>query len=436
MENLKKLNRTQDGTSVIHSSHPRGKTTEKGQAILIIALSIIVLMGFAALAIDGARLYSERRAAQNAADAAVLSAALTKCTNGNIVSAAQQIAASNGYNNDGVKNIVVVNNPPLSGTYSGNTKYIEVIITTKVDPGFAVFFHPDPFELVGRAVSHCNINTSGGTTAGTPYGNAIVTTSPHECSAMLLGGNGDITVTNGGVFVNSDCTGGNPAVKLGGNGDLIANPINVVGGVKTGGNGTLSQAPTKVSPITTYWDVPVPDKPSGTCTSFKAGKSAVTINPGLYCGIDLSSDGDVTLNPGIYYIQSGGFKMSGNGSLTAHNVLIYIAPGGGDFSITANGSMDITAPTSGPYKGLAIYANDGKKNLVDMSGNGNMLATGTIYAPNSRVKITGNGSNTTLTAQIVSDTIEVGGNGNITINYDGSQFYVPPSAIGQISLDE
>jgi len=417
-----------------NSHHLPGKASERGQAIVMIAIMLVVILGFTALAVDGGRLYSERRAAQNAADASVLSAALTKCTNGNITAAAQQIAAANGYNNDGVRNIVTVNNPPLSGTYANNVKYVEVIIETKVDPGFAFFFHPEPFSLNGRAVSHCNISASSGSTAGTPYNNAIVTTSEHECSAVLLGGNGDITVTGGGVFINSDCTGGNPALKLGGNGGLIAHPINLVGGYKEGGGGKLSEAPTKVSPITDYWDVPIPAKPAGTCTNFKAGKSNVTLNPGLYCGMDISSSGNVTLNPGVYYIQSGGFKMSGDGSVTGNGVFIYVD--GGSFAVTANGNFVLTAPTSGDYKGLALYVDDAKKNLVDMSGNGNMTVTGTIYAPHSRVKITGNGSNQTITAQIVSDTLEVGGNGNITINYDATKFYVPPASAASISLDE
>ena len=411
-----------------------GKSSERGQAIVMIAIMIVVILGFTALAVDGGRLYSERRAAQNAADAAVLSAALSKCSNGNITAAAQQIAASNGYNNDGVKNIVTVNSPPLTGAYANNVKYVEVIIETKVEPGFAFFFHPDPFSLTGRAVSHCSISASSGSTAGTPYGNAIVTTSEHECSALLLGGNGNVTVTNGGLFVNSDCTGGNPAVKLGGNGNLVAHPINVVGGVKEGGGGKLSEAATKATPISDYWTVPAPPKPSGTCTNFKSTGSNVTLNPGLYCGMDISSSGNVTLNPGNYYIQSGGFKMSGDGSVTGNGVFIYVD--GGSFAVTANGNFTLSAPTSGDYKGLVLYVNDAKKNLVDLSGNGNMLVTGTIYAPLSRVKVTGNGSSTTLTAQIISDTMEVGGNGNITINYDATKFYTPPSSAASISLDE
>jgi Flp pilus assembly protein TadG len=51
---------------------------EKGQSMVLIVLGIFVLFGFTALAIDGGMVYSDRRNAQNAADAAALAAGLQK----------------------------------------------------------------------------------------------------------------------------------------------------------------------------------------------------------------------------------------------------------------------------------------------------------------------------------------------------------------------
>src|SRR5260221_3503944 len=47
---------------------------ERGQAIVIVGFMVVVLIGFIGLAIDGGRLYWERRVLQNAVDAAALSA--------------------------------------------------------------------------------------------------------------------------------------------------------------------------------------------------------------------------------------------------------------------------------------------------------------------------------------------------------------------------
>src|SRR5215208_5419383 len=75
----------------------RPKAQERGQALVIIALAVVGLFGFSALAIDGSRVFSDRRNAQNAADTAALSAALAKIRQEDYVLAARNRAADNGY---------------------------------------------------------------------------------------------------------------------------------------------------------------------------------------------------------------------------------------------------------------------------------------------------------------------------------------------------
>src|ERR1044071_2846592 len=76
-------------------------TNEKGQALVIIALAAVVLIGFAALSIDGSRVFSDRRHAQNAADTAAMAGALTYSRKGNdtvaITKAATDRATGNSY---------------------------------------------------------------------------------------------------------------------------------------------------------------------------------------------------------------------------------------------------------------------------------------------------------------------------------------------------
>jgi uncharacterized membrane protein len=125
-------------------------STPRGQALILIAFAATGLFAVTGLAIDGGAKFSDRRHAQNAADAAALAAALEKVTalaNGvsnlsptthNVetcppprgVSAspvcdALQLAAlnrakSNGYDNNLASNTVEVYSPPISGHYSGD----------------------------------------------------------------------------------------------------------------------------------------------------------------------------------------------------------------------------------------------------------------------------------------------------------------------------
>src|ERR1043166_5278919 len=83
-------------------------SSPRGQALVLITLAAVGLFAFAALAIDGSAVYSDRRHAQNAADTAALAGALAKINSQDWTAAGQARATSNGYNNNGVTNIVEV----------------------------------------------------------------------------------------------------------------------------------------------------------------------------------------------------------------------------------------------------------------------------------------------------------------------------------------
>src|SRR3972149_9190558 len=59
-----------DGPMMGHDA--RGQKTERGQALIMFALGLAVLLGFTAMAIDVGLLYEDRRHLQNTADAAAL----------------------------------------------------------------------------------------------------------------------------------------------------------------------------------------------------------------------------------------------------------------------------------------------------------------------------------------------------------------------------
>jgi Flp pilus assembly protein TadG len=55
--------------------HFTDNESERGAAAFLVAISLVVLVGFAALAIDGGLGFDDRRGTQNAADSAALAAA-------------------------------------------------------------------------------------------------------------------------------------------------------------------------------------------------------------------------------------------------------------------------------------------------------------------------------------------------------------------------
>ena len=76
----------------------RNLTHESGQALIQVAISMLVLLAFVALATDVGSLYAERRKMQNAADAGALAGAMVLCVDGEAAArtSAFNMALANG----------------------------------------------------------------------------------------------------------------------------------------------------------------------------------------------------------------------------------------------------------------------------------------------------------------------------------------------------
>src|SRR5215211_6141995 len=195
-------------------------TTQHGQALVMIALAAIGLFAFAALAIDGSSVFSDRRHAQNAADTAALEAALTKVRGGNWSNEGLDRALSNGYDNNGGTNDVILYSPPIDGPYQGDDQYIQVKIRSDVSLFFArvIGIHQvtNRVEAIARA-SIPEVSTWFD-------GKALVSVmegcrsagDPHD--PFVIGGSGTNVNNNSGVFVNSICE---PAFGANGNSKLV-----------------------------------------------------------------------------------------------------------------------------------------------------------------------------------------------------------------------
>lgn len=205
---------------------------ENGQIIVIIALAIIALVGFTALAIDGSLIYSEKRTNQSIADSAALAGAgaaaqYMKTSNmsgfacgGSVAAGAATAAITVAQQNaarDGIT--LAANDITISGvtttcdTYNGR-KYMDVhiVVTTEVDPKFISVIRDEPIKTAAEAVARVYINTSF---AG---GNAIYTTGT-TCSesntggGVFVSGTGTINITGGGIY-SSSCLSSSGSAKI------------------------------------------------------------------------------------------------------------------------------------------------------------------------------------------------------------------------------
>jgi hypothetical protein len=125
--------------------------------VVLIALMMIALIAFTGVAIDGGGLLLLYRDAQNASDAAVLSATYAMCTDAgasNIINAGIAAAADNGFTTDGTT-VVNVNNPPTAGLRAGDNDFVEVVINAQKTSYFIHLVFPGPLAVGTRAVGYC-----------------------------------------------------------------------------------------------------------------------------------------------------------------------------------------------------------------------------------------------------------------------------------------
>ncbi|MDA1329787.1 MAG: hypothetical protein DWG76_00625 [Chloroflexi bacterium] len=389
------------------------KKTETGQAIALLVLMLVGMIGIVGVAIDGGDLFQERRSSQNAADNAALSGAQALCTGGNPVTSAFASAFANGYDNDLATNFVTVNNPPSQGAFLGNAEYVEVKITSTREPGFSQLVFSGPFQTSVYSLAHC------APAAIEPVGDyGILALNPSDKDAFKNNGNGTLKMTGGGVYVNSNHA--SMAMVTAGNGVIIAPDIKLVGGYTEGSPGSISPTPTTGVPALSdpLAEVQEPTNPGGTCTTVDMNSGSQTIDPGLYCSITVKG-GALTMNPGVYYIKPGNMDVN-KGSVSGNGVMIFMD--GGQISLSG-GDFNLSAPSSGSYKGMAIFMKRSSAQPIVITANASSTITGTIYGPASELVLAGSGSANPLHSQVIVSLVKVSGSAALEIAYDPDENY-------------
>jgi len=308
-----------------------------------------------------------------------------------------------------------VNNPPVEGPNSGDDEYVEVYINSNLAATFMKLIYSGPLEVAARAVARCWQET-----VPLGAGNAIITLQPTEQYAFEVGGSANVIVTGGGVYANSSA---NKAMAVRSGGQASASYFSVVGNYHESGGGVFTPTPVEGVPVIAdpLASLPPPPLPPGTCATVSVGGGDNdTIDPGLYCSISVSANGLLTMNPGIYYIE-GDFSVSGGGELVANQVMIYMEEG--DFDVGGGGDIQITAPVSGQYQGMAIFMDQSNSGTIEVSGNGSVNLTGTIYGATAFLDLSGSGSTIVLNSQIIVDKLKASGSFDLAVNYDPDQVY-------------
>jgi hypothetical protein len=301
-------------------------------------------------------------------------------------------------------------------------------------------------------IAHLGDSTTTTTSTATIRDNfGLLVLDPTDSQALMVTGNGSVTVNHSGAVVvdSSDPR----AIFLTGNATVSAAETDVAGDIVTHGHATLSGELNHEAATPDPFALPLPPMPSPTFAAVHVSAGSVPLSPGTYVGgIAVDGTASVTFSPGVYYMEGGGFTVTGKGSVTGTGVLLVNAPAGpGDtISITGQAVVTLTASNSlpdgfTPYDGIAVFQDPASANTVTVTGQGSLTVTGTVYAPDALLKIDGNGSVvvsafttpglTTVGGVVVVFEAMVTGSGDLTINADPPDFPVPASAGGGVLIN-
>lgn len=400
----------------------------RGNIAIITALVLPVLIGIFALGFETSYWDQTQRSMQNAADSAAEAAASNAGTT--YAAEAQAVSSLYGFTN-GSNTVTVTSSNTATCPSGGNTCYSVTI--TKTVPLFmaqVAGYHGDASYNggFGKQLTATAIAKQGGATRdycllalassgassgiqanGVPFANLngcnIMSNTSSTCNGHDLGAAyGDAHGTNSGCGTTSE--NGLSVVSDPYAGLAAHVPSNTCGG-------TYPQEPTskKGTPL------PATNQFSGA----KTWSNVVTV-----CG-DMQLTGNTTITtsggPAVLVIENGQLDTNGYTlQTTAGSGLTVIFSGtNGSYTHapTGGGTLDIAAPTSGTWSGVALYQDPSLTSGVDISAAGNSPTwdiTGLVYLPHASVTFSGavnKSSNGLSCFSMVVDNITINGTGSI-----------------------
>jgi hypothetical protein len=393
---------------------------ERGQAIVLAALAMVGLLAFLALAIDGGNTLTERRRAQNAADAGALAGARQlwlQRTQINefetpVLQAINTAAEANGVeDSDGAPGNHV--NANVHAFYTDRDGNVlpgagEVGALGVIPPaaeGVRVVAHRDFRAFIASLVGHPNLAAEAEAIAVVipPSGcgqYAVYSSCTGDCQQNTLQSTGSsITINGGGIHSEQDIhiSGGGHGININ---DGFVEYVTECGGCDNKVTTNNGATPTQVEPIhlPPLWDL----------AEFQPGGSAAVLAGGQYHYVN--GDLNNLSGDGLYYVT---------GDIDLHDPV-------GNVTLVAEGEIQLSGGANihtynQQWPLLFSNSSNSQQGAIKISGS-DAAWTGFLYAPNGLVSMS-NAHNSTMSGAIYASEVKLSGS-DIFINYDPA--YCPP----------
>jgi len=424
----------------------------RGNVLAIACACMPLVIGAAGLATDTIEWTLWKRQLQRAADSAAFAGAYDRAaaTGGATTNTSTAVCTDLGVNLHTWMNLTGTS--PCTGTvgsyttlsYPSDTAFIskQVLVTLTIQqrlPFSSLFMSAAPVITASA--------TAGSVTAG---GNPCMLAL--NSSGTAINNSGNSTVTAPTCIFYSDSASSNSAAA-GGSSLVTAQAIAGVGGIASSNNWVVNQympyspaLPDPFAPPSSTAVTPDPSdmKCAGHWTAAHGQNPATWVNDTLTDGVDITTMRDSSGNQancfsslsvgsnrtlsipstftGPIYINGGNVDLQGafscgactivlTNSSTATNATI------GTFSSNAQATNNITAPTSGTFRGIAVYQDRRATGNVDkINGGTNNVISGVVYFPSDTLWLNGTGNSVSLCSMFVAKNLVFNGNGTIGIS--------------------
>ncbi len=424
---------------------------ERGQALMLTALSFSMLLAFMALAVDTGVLFRAKRRLQVAADAAAVAGTLDYLYNRSLTSAttaAQAASSQNGFTDGSGGVSVTVSDPPADGPNTSSSAFLEAIVSKPVGTYFMGIAGFKTVTVKARAV------------AGTPTaGQTCIWVMAPSGPSMELQGSYDIEAPGCGVYVNSPSS--QAFSDIGSGGTVNAAFLDVVGNSTPAHQTNPTATTINTAPRKSPWGDFDGASPSD-CTSTSSATSITSssIPSGIGAGnvvcftqpvtlqnVTLGSVTSTTNAQGktVYTATSSagtllfekGVTLSGTVSVYGGTVDIY----GGTFS-QGNATLNVVAPTTGSLAGMGVVmstadttstCNDPHTTVpclqVQFGSSSSNVLEGYVYAPGAEVYMQDNGGGISASGIVAGTMYDKSSPMQINESYDSMFPGVTPNRV-------
>jgi hypothetical protein len=378
----------------------------RGNVLAIVAASLPLIVGGAGLATDTIQWTLWKRQLQRAADSAAVAGVYDReAANGSSSTATAAVSHDLGLNLHSFHALKAgypqVAFPANSGV---TTNQVSVTVAIQQPLSFSSFF-----------MSTAPLITATATAASIPAGgSACVQALETSASATGITNTGNTTIDAPDCVLYSNSPSANSA-SAGGSSSVTAQAVAAVGGIQQSNHWTVQAyrpySPSLPDPFANV--TPSPSEMNCTTagvdanttlaqwTAYKAAGTNCFSSLGV--GSNKSTAGKIPADFGPIFINGGSVDLKGEFNCTGCTIILTNTSTAsnatiGSISSNAQATNNITAPTTGKYKGIAIYQDRRATGGSKINGGSSSVVTGAVYFPGQELTFNGNGSvNSTCT---------------------------------------